>query len=72
MLWKYCGHIISKKNCGAEIEGKKKVTNWFVTMALSKKKKKGDKLICGNSITEIDHNNVICGNDITKNTLTNW
>ena len=63
--------LFLKKNCGAEIEGKKKVTNWFVTMALPKKKK-GDKLIYDNSIAEIDHNNVICGNGIAKNTLTNW
>ena len=44
-----------KKNCSAEIEGIKK----------------SGKLICGNSIAEIDHNKVICGNGIAKNTLTN-
>ena len=37
ILWKYCRHNISKKkNCGAEIEGKKKVANWFVVMTLPK------------------------------------
>ena len=38
MLWKYYGHNISKKNCGAEIEGTKK----------------SGKLICGNDIAEIE------------------
>ena len=52
MLWTY----ISKRNCGAEIE-EKKSDNGITKI----EGKKSDKLICGNSITEIDHNKVICG-----------
>ena len=48
--------IISKKKLWCQNRRKKK--KWQIDLwqwHCPKKKKKGDKLICGNSVTEIDH-----------------